>query len=45
MMREAVFVDTSAWFAYINAADPDHQRVKQFLDTYPSQEGFGVLPE
>ena len=27
-----VFVDTSAWFAYINAADPDHRRVRDVLD-------------
>lgn len=26
-----VFVDTSAWFAYINAADPDHERVDHTL--------------
>lgn len=35
MTREPLFVDTSAWFAYINAADLDHLRVKQFLDAYP----------
>ena len=27
-----VFVDTSAWFAYVNAADPDHRRVTGALD-------------
>jgi predicted nucleic acid-binding protein len=29
---EQVFVDTSAWFAYVNAADPDHRRVREVLD-------------
>lgn len=27
-----VFVDTSAWYAYINALDPDHGRVQGALD-------------
>jgi len=31
---ESVFVDTGAWFAYVNAGDPDHQRVKQFFENY-----------
>jgi predicted nucleic acid-binding protein len=26
-----VFVDTSAWFAYVNSADPDHRRVDRTL--------------
>ena len=34
-MSEPFFVDTSAWFAYINASDPDHSRVQEILDTYP----------
>jgi len=38
-MIEYVFVDTGAWFAYINASDPDHQRVRQFLDKYPGRLG------
>jgi predicted nucleic acid-binding protein len=29
---ERLFVDTGAWFAYVNAADPDHQRVRPILD-------------
>jgi predicted nucleic acid-binding protein len=37
MTRERVFVDTGAWFAYINASDPDYQRVRQFLDQYPGR--------
>ena len=32
MTRGKVFVDTSAWFAYVNAADPDHRRVREALD-------------
>jgi hypothetical protein len=35
MRRESIFVDTGAWFAYINARDPDHQRVREFFDSYP----------
>jgi uncharacterized protein len=30
--EERIFVDTGAWFAYVNAADPDHQRVRRILD-------------
>ncbi len=33
-MRERVFVDTSAWYAYINARDPDHLRVREFLESF-----------
>jgi len=25
---------TGAWFAYINADDPDHRRIRQFFDQY-----------
>ena len=32
MTSGRVFVDTSAWFAYVNAADPDHRRVREALD-------------
>ena len=32
MKGERHFVDTGAWFAYVNGADPDHQRVRQILD-------------
>ncbi len=28
---DRLFVDTSAWFAYANRADPDHRRVRQTL--------------
>jgi len=28
-----VFVDTSAWYAYVRADDPDHHRVRVHLDT------------
>ena len=37
MTADYVFVDTGAWFAYINASDPDHQSVRQFLDKYPGR--------
>jgi len=37
MTKESIFVDTGAWFAYINASDPDHSRVRQFLDQYPGR--------
>ena len=32
MTNGRVFVDTSAWFAYVNASDPDYERVRQLLD-------------
>lgn len=32
---ERHFVDTGAWFAYVNAADPDHGRVRHALDHPP----------
>jgi len=35
MSREAIFVNTGVWFAYINARDSDHQRVREFFDSYP----------
>lgn len=28
---ERLFVDTSAWFALVNASDPDHSRVSEVL--------------
>ncbi|MBN2494024.1 MAG: PIN domain-containing protein [Deltaproteobacteria bacterium] len=28
------FVDTSAWFAYVNAGDPDHGSVQEVLDGF-----------
>ena len=28
------FVDTSAWFAYANRHDPDHQRIRTVLQTF-----------
>jgi len=31
---EPVFVDTGAWYAYINAKDPDHFKVREFLDSF-----------
>jgi uncharacterized protein len=34
---ERHFVDTGAWFAYVNAADPDHQRVRLILDRPPGR--------
>jgi uncharacterized protein len=35
--QEEFFVDTGVWFAYINAGDPDHRRVRQFLDHAPDR--------
>ena len=37
MKTDSVFVDTGAWFAYINASDPDHERIRDFLDNYPGR--------
>jgi hypothetical protein len=34
---ERRFVDTGAWFAYANRADPEHQRVRQVLDEQPAR--------
>ncbi len=31
---EPVFVDTGTWYAYINAKDPDHFKVREFLDSF-----------
>ena len=31
---EGIFVDTSAWVAHANRADPDHQRVRQALGSF-----------
>jgi predicted nucleic acid-binding protein len=31
---ERAFVDTSAWFAYANRQDPDHQRIRNVLRTF-----------
>ena len=33
-MVERIFVDTSAIYAYINAKDPDHDRIKGFLNGF-----------
>ncbi len=33
----AVFVDTSAWYAYLNRADPDHTAVANFLEGFSGQ--------
>jgi uncharacterized protein len=33
-MVERLFVDTSAIYAYINAKDPDHDRIKDFLNGF-----------
>ncbi len=33
-MIESLFVDTSAWFAYVNRADAEHGAVRRLLDTY-----------
>ena len=37
MTSEQVFVDTGAWFAYANAGDPDHRRVRGVLDAPPGR--------
>lgn len=36
-MIEKIFVDTSALYAFINSRDPDHHKVKAYLDHYGSQ--------
>ena len=37
MRGERHFVDTGAWFAYVNAADPEHQQVRLILDRPPGR--------
>ena len=37
MIADRLFVDTGAWFAYTNAADPDHRRVQAILDDPPGR--------
>ena len=34
LAMERAFVDTGAWFAYINAKDPDHSKIKDFLEAF-----------
>ena len=36
-MSEKVFVDTSALYAFINAKDPDHDAVKEYLENFQGQ--------
>lgn len=31
---EYLFVDTGAWFAFLNRADPDHQAVSELFDSF-----------
>jgi hypothetical protein len=31
----AIFIDTSAWYAYVNRADLDHSAVSEFLSEFP----------
>ena len=33
MARTHVFVDTGAWFSFVNARDPDHSRVEAYLNS------------
>lgn len=37
MTRERVFLDTSALYAYINAKDPDHKKIKKFLNGFKGE--------
>lgn len=36
-MAETVFTDTSALYAFINAKDPDHKKVKAYLERFKGQ--------
>lgn len=36
-MADAVFADTSALYAFINAKDPDHKKVKDYLEKFKGQ--------
>jgi hypothetical protein len=33
-MKDQVFVDTSALYAYINVKDPDHKKIEGFLNSF-----------
>ena len=33
-MTQGLFVDTSAWFAYVNRGDRDHRAVRQLIDRH-----------
>jgi predicted nucleic acid-binding protein len=33
-LREFLFVDTSAWFAFANRADPDHDSIRALLTSF-----------
>ena len=34
MALPQIFIDTGAWYAYINAKDPDHLRIRSFFDSF-----------
>jgi len=34
---ERLFVDTSAWFAYVNRKDPEHDAVRRVLEEFPGR--------
>jgi hypothetical protein len=34
LAMEQAFVDTGAWYAYINAKDPDYSKIKKFLESF-----------
>ncbi len=34
---ERLFVDTSAWFAYVNRRDPDHAAVRTVFNAFPGR--------
>ena len=36
-MAEKVFTDTSALYAFINSKDPDHKKIKNYLDNFKGQ--------
>jgi predicted nucleic acid-binding protein len=31
---ERAFMDTGAWYAYINIKDPDHSKVREILESF-----------
>jgi predicted nucleic acid-binding protein len=33
-VREPLFVDTSAWFAFVNRSDPEHVRARQAIEAF-----------
>jgi len=36
-LTRLLFVDTSAWFAFVNRADPEHKAIRRLLESFPGR--------